>query len=196
MKKGYFSRFFSVSLSFTLASFTSPFSLSLSLFFHFWLFFILPCFLLFFPCLVSWLLFHDQNNIKIWHLKGLFSSILSVVWVSCFALSFKSLFYFLILFSVPYLKLCFWSTSMFIFKKTTYKTPMFGEVPGCNQRFPYIKLCFAICEKLSFVLAHFGANFDWSSKSTVKLGISAQFKEPQQRHNNTILRGHSLGQVT
>ena len=86
-KKGYSCSFLNVSLYFSLASFTSPFhslslSLSLSLVFCFlFLVFFLPCFFVFlFPslffavlsCLVSLLLFHEKNNIKILHLKGSF----------------------------------------------------------------------------------------------------------------------------
>ena len=78
--------FLCVSLSLSLASFTSPFdSLSLSIFLVSCFF--LPCFLCFFlwpslfaviSCLVSLLLFHENSNIKILHVKGFFSSIISV----------------------------------------------------------------------------------------------------------------------
>ena len=116
-EKGYFCSFFSVSLSFSLASFTSPslsLSLSLSSLFSFYLLFfpLLPSLFLFFPSffcavfsyLVSLHLIHEKNNIKVLHWKGFFALILSVFWVSCFVLSFKSL---LLIFVFRYLKLFF-----------------------------------------------------------------------------------------
>ena len=86
LKKGYFCSFLRVSLSLWLHSLLL-FTHSLSIFLVSCFLFSLPCcFINFLPslflavlsCLVSLLLFHEKNNIKILHVKGFFSSILSV----------------------------------------------------------------------------------------------------------------------
>ena len=101
VKKGYFCSFLRVFLSFSLASFTSPFhslSLSFSCFFLFILpcsfvsFCDLPCFFAVLSCLVSLLLFHDNNNIKILDVKVFFSSIISVSFGFPVLLSLQSFF--------------------------------------------------------------------------------------------------------
>ena len=101
LNKGYFCSFLNVSTSFSLVSFTSSFhSLSLSLF-PLFICFVLPCSFVYFcdlscffavlSCLVSLLLFHDNNNIKILDVKGFFSSICSVSFGFPVFWSFQSL---------------------------------------------------------------------------------------------------------
>ena len=108
---------FSVSLCFSLACLTSPFhSLSLSLSCSFFAFF-LPCFIFFTPCFCFSLLacFFAFVSCKEWHknitFKRLFSSILSVVLVSCFVVFqipfLMSVFHMLRLWAPPHLTLPF-----------------------------------------------------------------------------------------
>ena len=95
LKRGYFCSFVSVSLCFSLAFLTSlSLSLSLSLV-SFSIFpslfsFVLPCFSFFFlACLFAFVSRKEHQNIIF---ERLFSSILSVFWVSCFVLPLKSHF--------------------------------------------------------------------------------------------------------
>ena len=134
--------------------FPSLLSLFLSLSLYIFLFlsfsfasiFFLPSFLLSF-CLVSLLLFHEKN-IKILHLKGMISPLLFFSFVSCFVLSFKSLF---LIFGFLILNYVFGQQRYFIFKEDHSKTLFFGEVGGCNKRFLVNNLYFANCGKLSFL---------------------------------------------
>ena len=107
-ENGFFCSFFSVSLSFSLASFIFPFSLSLSLFLYLVSCFLFPCFLvcyllsLFFCCYFLPCFFAFVSRKK--YLKGFFHQLFLFWGFSCFALSFKSLF-FLVLF-LSFFQLC------------------------------------------------------------------------------------------
>ena len=126
LKKGYFGSFLSVSLSFSLASFTSlchSLSLSLSIFPFFscffpsllsCLYFYLLCFCCFFlSCFLS-LLFHEKNNIKTLHLKTFFHRLFPFVFLFRLSNMFSSLLfhYLSCAFSIyprePFLKHQFW----------------------------------------------------------------------------------------
>ena len=95
--------------------------------------------------------------------------------LSCFLfeISFSYLSFFLILSYVC----C--STSLFLVSKNpSSKTPIFGQKGGCNITVFFINLCFAKCEKLSFL----GGAFFWQffgcfSKNTIKIGILAHFSK-------------------
>ena len=152
-EKGYFCSFLCVALSFSLVSFTSPFH-SLSLSFSCFFFFVLPCSFVYFlwpslffavlSCLVSLLLFHDNNNIKMLNVKGFFSSILSV--------SFGFLVF--LVSPIPFSYLCFSlfrfcvlvNMNVFVFLKQTISTTQilvlhfvkhyrFYWGPFCRQNF-------------------------------------------------------------
>ena len=142
-EKGYVCLIFSVSLCFSLAfCFTSLFNcLSLSLFlcfsfflpslfsFYFAFFCFLVVFVSLFLCLVSLLLFHANNNIKISTYKVVFINAFNFWFSVLFCLSKPvslSLFFLLILSCVS----C--STSMFYHsKRQVRKTPIFGQEGGC-----------------------------------------------------------------
>ena len=64
-------------------------------------------------CLVWLLLFLEKRKFNLLELKAVFSSILSVFFVSCLVLSFKSVSY--LCFS--FLKLCFINNQVFVFRK-------------------------------------------------------------------------------
>ena len=68
-------------------------------------------------------------------------------WVSCPALSFKSLF---LIFAFPDLKLLVVQHQCFSVKEDKLKTQMFGQEGVARKRFVFTSLCFAPCEKLSF----------------------------------------------
>ena len=65
---------------------------------------------------------------------------------------------------------------------------MFGQKGGCNKTFFFVNLCFAKCEKLSF-LGHFWGRFCLMLKNTMKISSSAKNK-------NIIFQSYELGQVT
>ena len=102
------------------------------------LFFFLPCFCCSFFALFLGFLFHDQNNIKNMPFERLIFINHFCFWVSCFVIQIPfscACLFFLILSCAFGQHQCFLS---FKKKKTTSKTPMFGEVPGCNQMFLFI----------------------------------------------------------
>ena len=108
LKKVILAYFLSVSLCFSLA-FSLPLFLSFSLYSYllsfFFIFFVFPllfCFS-FLPCFFALASWKEQAQI-IW-LGRFLSSVLSVIFVPCRALSFK--FLFLSMFYFSYLKLCF-----------------------------------------------------------------------------------------
>ena len=130
---------FFLSLSLSLSFFLFSFSLSiflviffLSSLLVFLLSYLLPFVLFFFLALFLWNWFMKQQhqNIKLesfFHQSFLFL-------ISCLVLSLKSLFLSPLF---PYLKLCFLVhiNVLIVQKKTTYKTPILGEVGGCNKTF-------------------------------------------------------------
>ena len=96
--------------------------------------------------------------------------------------------------------------NVFGFKKPKLKNNNFWWKGGLQQNgFFFIDLCFARCEKLSFFVAAFLVNFDWCSKRTIKIGISAHFYNKKKQklkkkiHFEVLLSGPSrcyyLGQV-
>ena len=110
-ENGLFCSFLSVSLSFALASFTFPFSLSVSLYFFLVFFvssflvdFFLPCCFVVLSCLVSLRLFTKKITFQ----RLLFINYFCFLGVSFFALPFKSLL--LILFVCFFFSCVFWST--------------------------------------------------------------------------------------
>ena len=113
--------------------------------------------------------------------------------LSCFlfGISFSYLSFFLILSYVC----C--STSLFLVSKNpSSKTPIFGQKGGCNiTGFFFINLCFAKCEKLSFL----GGAFFWQffgcfSQNTIKIGILAHFQSKNLQKNG-IFKCYYLVQV-
>ena len=122
-----FCSFLSVSLSFSLASFTFPFSLSVSLVSCFFLF--IPCFLVDFSFLVFLLFFLAlflcvcfTKKDYIW--KASFHQLFLFFGFSCFVLSFKSLFSYFVSFVLSVV--CFGQHKCFQFsKKTITKTLSF-----------------------------------------------------------------------
>ena len=122
-KRGFFVHFSVSPFFFSLVSFTFPFSLSVSLFlvsrfFVFSLFscffVVLPCFLLFFLALFLCFGPTNKKQHQTLHLKGFFSSIISVL--GCFLCCRVFQIPFLI-FVFVFFQLCVWSTQMFSFFK-------------------------------------------------------------------------------
>ena len=164
LKKGIFCLFLSVSLCFSWAFFGLPLVqflfLCLSLVFSFFLpsclsffcFLLVPSFSVFlsfsvFFAFVSWKLTTSKDSIA-----KFFSSILCLFW-------FPVLF----LFQIPFSYLCFsWYSVMFFVQHQCFwfqkihklKTRIFGQKGSCNKTFFY-NLCFAKCEKLSFLFCPF-----------------------------------------
>ena len=52
--------------------------------------------------------------------------------------------------------MCFGQHQCFGFENPNWKTSIVGQKGGCNKFFFYMNLCFAKCEKLSFLFAIFG----------------------------------------
>ena len=158
--------------------FNSSFSVSL-LFFSFVFLLVFPfCFLLFlvflsfFPFLSSLLLFHERNNIKTLN-------------CNCFHQYFPFLFPVLFFLSNPFFlslhfpdfKLWFlFNINVFGWKNQSWNTPISGQKGGCNKTF-FMNLCFAKCEKLSFVCPSF-----WP------LLVDVHKKHCENRYFSTILK--------
>ena len=141
-----FSISLSLSLSHYLLLFVFLFPSCLSVLF----FFLVPCFCLFLCFSVFFASVHERKNIIIFNCKVFHQSFL----ISCLVFSLKSLFSSL---CFPDIELCFsFNINVFGFKKTKVKknTPIFGQEGGCNQTFVlFMGLCFAKCEKSSFLFA-------------------------------------------
>ena len=158
---------FSVSLSSSFLSFFLPVFL--------FCFILLPCFCLFnsfsfFFAFASWK--EQHQNIK---LQSFPSSIFFFFWGGVPVLFSLWNPFFLSLFS-PDFQLCVWfNINVFGFKKTQVQKHQFWVKRGLQQNVFCMNLCFAKCEKLSFFLGHFLANFGWCSKGTIKIGIWAHF---------------------
>ena len=163
MKTGYFVHFW-VSPFFSLASFASPFSLYVSLFFVSCFLFFLPCFLMFLSlffavlsCLVSLLLSYEyKTTSNITFERFLFINyfcFLGFPVLSCLSNPFSY-------FCFSFFQLCVLvNTNVFIF-----------------QRRPFLKhqvLFCASCKVNVFWRADFEGKFGWRSKNTVEIGISA-----------------------
>ena len=98
-------------------------SLSLSLSFFF-----LICYQ---SCLLSLLLFREKNKLKLLYWK-VCSLIISVFLFSCLVLSFKCPFRIIsLILNCVSCSQC--RQNFYPSKKTTYQTPSFGEVGGCNK---------------------------------------------------------------
>ena len=163
-KKGIFC-LFSVFLFFPPLTFlASLFSVFLSLSLLLLLSVFLPsCFFVFFLFLVfvffhlfSLLLFHDKSNMKI--LNNNF-----------FVSSFWFLVYFIIIFVFSWFWVMFFvQHHCFWYQKTQVekKTPILGQQGGGNITFCFMNLCFAKCEKLSFLGGIFSI-FGCLSKNTL-----------------------------
>ena len=178
--------------------FSIPLSLSLSCSFlscfllvFLFCFLFAPCFSLFLPFLSSLLLFHERNNINTLNCNFFCSSIFSLFGVSCLVFSFESLF--LSLFFLILSKLCFCSTSMFLVSKIKVENTNFGSKGGCNKTVFFMSLCFATCEKLSFLLPIFG-QFWWMFKNDYDNLYFSTFLK-RKKNKNTILRCYYMGQV-
>ena len=146
-----FSLFLSLSLSFS--------SISFFLLVFLFAFFCFLAFVSFFLLVYSLLLFHEKNNIKIFNYKSFCSSILShFCWFPLFfflsnPLSLSLLF-------VLILSFVFCSTSVFFFKKCKFKKHHFSKNKGLqNNGYFLMNLCFAKCEKLSFLGGHVFLSF-------------------------------------
>ena len=166
-RKGHFLLIFNGSLSLSLNLFwPPPFSVSLSLslccsflfpsflsfFFAFFLFLVFVCF---FPFLSSLLLFHEKKNIKIVNCNffpEIFS--LSFGFLSCFSVA--NLFFLSLLF--PDFKLCFlFNINVFSFRKNKLKSTkkQKKKTIATKRFFFFMNLCFAKCQKLSFLFCLF-----------------------------------------
>ena len=171
-------------------AFSLPHSHSLSLYCYFSIF--LVFFLSFFFAssffsLALFVCFCSENNIKIINRKFGFFNVFRFL-VSCLVLSFRSLFYlcfFLIL-------CCFCSKKCsYLSNKTTYRTPIFGDVGGCNQQ-----MCFFITCVLENVKSYrFGGPFSGKImlmfKNTVKYVFQHIFETERQikYHFEELLSG-------
>ena len=180
-----FSMFLSLSLSLLLVLFSFPFCLSFLLYFA--SLFLSLSFLFFLLCFC----FMKRTTSKYSITK--FSFINLFYWlVSCLLFSLKSLFLIFVFFAD--LKLCFCSTSLFwVSKNPSWKHQFLVKRGVATKRCFFMNLCFAKCEKLSFSLGHFLANFGWCSKNTIKIGISA-LKKRKNDHFSKSVTGLSQSQ--
>ena len=191
-KRAFFSIFSVVSLCFSLSRFLASlffcFSFSVSLFSSFLSFFLLvfpfcfllaPCFCLFlyfsfFFASLSWK--EQHQNIK---LQVLSSSICSLLFlVSCLSFLFQAPFSYLCYFLI--LSYVFCSTSKFLISKQTTleKHHFLVKGGGATKLFFYQPVFWKMWKVIVFCVSLFWAKFGWSnSKSTMKIGISAHFKE-------------------
>ena len=113
---------------------------------------------------------------KILNCNFFVSSVVSLFLVSCLVFSLKSLFLYL---CFPDLELCFlFNIIVFGFKKPKLRNTNFGSTRGLQHNGFFMNLCFAKCEKLSFLGgAFFWPFFGCFSKNTIKRGISAHFSK-------------------
>ena len=177
-QKGHFCLFFNISIFVSpqpfLASPFFNFSFSVSSFLSFFLLVFLFCFLLvpYFCLFVSFSFSFASVLWKEQHQNIKFQSFVSIhplyfLWFPVLFL-FKSLF---LIFAFLDFELCFCSTSMVLVSKQTSKkkNSNFGSRGGLRHNGVFLNLCFAKCEKLSFLGGPFFlANFGWCSKNTIK----------------------------
>ena len=171
-QKGHFLFIFSVSPFVSPSLFSSPFSLSLSLslLLPFLSLFLLVFFLLLsfavclflslsFFALSSLLLFHEREQHQNIQLRSFFPQVLSVFWFPVLFSSFKSLIS-VSLVVLLILSCVFCSTSMFWVSRARQvdKTPILGEVGGCNKTI-VDNLCFFNVKSYRFWGAEFWAKF-------------------------------------
>ena len=175
---------FSISLSLSLSC-SFLFSSLLSFFFAIFWFLV---FVSFFPFLYYLLLFHERNNIKIFNYRVFHDQYLLFLGVSC--LIKKNIF--LSLFFFPDFKFCFCSTSMFLVSKTQVKNTILWSKGGLQQNFfGFMSLCFAKCEKLSF-LAILGKSWMMFKKPYNNRYFSTVLKAKNKNdHFSNLLTGPS-----
>ena len=170
---------FLLSLFLGLPLFNSSFSVSLWLFslvFPDCLSFLLSfCsfFFFLFSFFSSLLLFHEKHHIKLFNCNFFVSSVFSFFgYPLLFVLSNP----FLLSLLFADFKLCFlFNINVFWLKKPKLKNTNYWSKGGCNKTVFFMNLCFAKCEKWSFLFGHFFGKFWLMFKNTINIGISALF---------------------
>ena len=99
--------------------------------------------------------------------------------MSCLVFSFNSLF--LIFVFLPDFMLCFCSTSLLLGLKRQVETNQFWVKRGCNKTFSFNNLCFAKCEKLSFLVWLFLGKIWLIIKNIVNTCISEHFESKKSK---------------
>ena len=192
------SLFFSLSLSLSISLLFCSVLPSFFSFFFAAFFFAFFCFLVFVSsliCLVSLLLFHEQNNIKtLNYILLFFNPVCFGGFLFCFV--FQIPFPYLCFF--PHVELCFLFNINVLFfqKKRLVQKTSFGQEGGCNRTLFVNNLCFAKCEKLSFWGGHFRQiwlMFKKHSKFRYFCAFLKQTKAPQKNLFEGLLSGPSRG---